>query len=210
MMNFLDNFIKMERDTGSSWEKDNVAIFYYEGDRWAADKIARDILRIYDCSIYLSQYQLVGMEQEELEAILQEMMFSVFVISKNFLTTENSAKDFALQTVLRLGMRFMPVQVESEIEGLFDQKVGAFHLIDSQKDNYEEAMNAYLDSYPGGTAPNGSQRASPPPAASKSVIDERTFRSSGYPSTAVGSLPGSASNAFAHSNRCAPSSGSAR
>ncbi|MBQ1378119.1 MAG: toll/interleukin-1 receptor domain-containing protein [Lachnospiraceae bacterium] len=147
MMNFLDNFIKMERETGSSWEKDNVAIFYYEGDRWAADKIARDILRIYDCSIYLSQYQLVGMEQEELEAILQEMMFSVFVISKNFLTTENSAKDFALQTVLRLGMRFMPVQVESEIEGLFDQKVGAFHLIDSQKDNYEEAMNAYLDSY---------------------------------------------------------------
>ena len=117
-MNFLDHFIKMERETGSSWEKENAAVFYCPEDRNAAREIAKDILGICDCNVYLSQYQLVGVEQEELESILQEMMFSVFVISKNFLNTENPAKDFALKTVLCSGMRFMPVQIEPGIEGL--------------------------------------------------------------------------------------------
>lgn len=94
-------------------------------DRKLIHTIAEDIWRIVDCAVYYHEDMGLGSDVDmiDFEQNLSEMKLFVVLITTEYLTTKNIAKEFEFGYAVNHHIPIIPIAMESGLESLFSNKM---------------------------------------------------------------------------------------
>lgn len=147
IMDLQEMFLVVENENERAGDKDRVAVLCHPGDLEEAEEVARELLSVYDCRIYLSRCsanRLSEGEAEELKTALSEMSLVAYLVSRRFLADGGVVREYLIPGLMGR-TRTMPVQIEPGLEEMFDAVIGPFQMINRTKSDYELQLEAFVE-----------------------------------------------------------------
>ena len=145
-MDLLEMFRVFENENERAGEKDRVAVLCHPADLREAEDVARELLSVYDCRIYLSRCKenwLSENEAEELKTALSEMSLVAYIVSRRFLAEGGVVRQYLIPGLMAK-TRTMPVQIEPGLEEMFDAVIGPLQMINRTKADYGIQLQAFV------------------------------------------------------------------
>ncbi len=146
IMDLQEMFRVIENENERAGEKDRVAVLCHPADLREAEEVARELLSVYDCRIYLSRCSenwLSESEAEELKTALSEMSLVAYLVSRRFLAEGGVVRQYLIPG-LTAKTRTMPVQIEPGLEEMFDAVIGPLQMINRTKSDYKIQLQAFV------------------------------------------------------------------
>ena len=139
-------FIILERDTKSVIRKKNVYITGNRKDTLWIQRIAEEILELWDCKVYIDSGSQFDGEVEEHLFSLMEMNLVVMAVTKSFLMEDNPAREIEFKFIREKKIVVLPILIEEGLEPVFDTVCGDLHLLKKNNVDYKQKLKEYLNS----------------------------------------------------------------
>ena len=97
------------------------------------EEITEDILSLCNCEIYFQENLGEITADENYFSDIEQMNLFVFPVTSKFLLTENAARDIDFAFAVKNNTPILPLLQERELESLFNDKCGSYHLLDKYK-----------------------------------------------------------------------------
>ena len=97
------------------------------------EEITEDILSLCNCEIYFQENLGEITADENYFSDIEQTNLFVFPVTSKFLLTENAARDIDFAFAVKNNTPILPLLQERELESLFNDKCGSYHLLDKYK-----------------------------------------------------------------------------